>query len=87
MKISSYLYAGAVKSYGGGGVKQKNNNMFEFSQVLDTVEISSDGKSRLDNDTDIRMDRVTLIREKINSGSYKTDSFRAAGNILSCMGY
>ncbi len=82
MKISDYIYTGVANLYGKNNMNRKNNTASEFSRVLDTVEISSDGNSRLAENNDIRMDKVKSIKEKIISGSYIFDMSVTAGNML-----
>jgi len=86
MKISGYMYSGAVDSYKKTSAKNKKVSASGFSQALDTVEISSDGISRLSEDKDVRMNKVLYIKEKVNSGKYNIDVSAVANNILSGFG-
>jgi flagellar biosynthesis anti-sigma factor FlgM len=84
MKISDYVYTGAVKSYNKNSLRKNAKSSdfsSEFSQALDTVEISSDGMNRLE-DKDVRMDKVTYFKQQISAGTYKLDSAAVARNIL-----
>lgn len=87
MKISNYIYAGAAKVYGSNNLKNKGNNALGFSELLDTVEISADGKNYLEEKNDARIDKVKSIKEKINSGKYIFDAETTASNMLAAYLY
>lgn len=88
MKISNYIYAGAAKAYGGSNVKNKENIALDFADVLDTVEISADGKNYIGRQQyDARADKVNSIKEKVNSGRYIFDPEITASNMLAAYLY
>lgn len=82
MKISNYIYTGSAKPYGKNNFKDKNSSSVGFSQLLDTVEISSDGNNYLEKDDDVRINKVNSIKERIDSGRYIFDANAAARNML-----